>query len=55
MAKEAQLSIRLTAALKTALERAAEADGRTVGGLVERILAQAMTKAGFLKAPTKKP
>lgn len=54
MTKDAALSLRIPGELKAALERAAAADGRRVGNLAERLLSQAMVKAGYLKPQAKK-
>lgn len=40
MAKEASIHVRLDAATREALEAAAEADGRKLSNLVERILTE---------------
>jgi hypothetical protein len=51
--KDAVLIIRITRELRAALEAAAEADGRTISGLVQKVLADHCAKAGTLK-PTRK-
>lgn len=48
MAKASALSFRVPEELKSALERAAKADDRSVSSLVERILRAWLTEHGYL-------
>ena len=45
----ATLNFRVTPALKAAAERAADADNRSLTGLVEKLLMDHCKKLGFLK------
>lgn len=54
MAKTAALSIRVLDATKTALEKAAEDDGRSVASLADRILTEWLRERNYLEAPKKK-
>jgi len=49
VAKEAGLSLRIDAAIKTALDKAAAEDHRSVASLVEKILADWAKANGYLK------
>ena len=54
MKRDAVLNLRVPAALKKALERAAEADLRTVSGLAVVLLMEGMERRGFGKSSGKK-
>jgi hypothetical protein len=43
------LSVRLEPTLKTALDKAAKADARTMSSLVQKVLTEHARKEGFLK------
>lgn len=51
MAKTAALAFRVQDEVKTALEKAAAADGRSVSNLTDRILREWLTANGFLAEP----
>ena len=52
MAKTAALAFRLQDEVKTALEKAATADSRSVSNLTERILKEWLTTNGYLRQET---
>lgn len=45
--KTATLNLRIDPALKAAAEKTAEADGRSITNMVEKLLTDAAVKAGF--------
>jgi hypothetical protein len=49
MAKTSAISVRVPDDVKTAAEKAAAADSRSVASLVEKILTEYLRKNGFLK------
>ncbi|TWB62942.1 ribbon-helix-helix domain-containing protein [Bradyrhizobium sacchari] len=51
MAKTAAISVRVPDDVKAAVEKAAEADSRSVASLVEKILVDYLKKNGYLKGP----
>jgi hypothetical protein len=53
MKKNAALNIRIEPELKAALEALAAAEGRTVSGLVQKVLTDLCVRAGKLKQPPK--
>jgi hypothetical protein len=48
MSKTSAISVRVTARVKAAAEKAAAADSRSVASLVEKILAEWLRERGFL-------
>jgi hypothetical protein len=54
MTKDAGLSLRISKEIKDALEKAAKDDHRSVASLVEKLLAEGLDKAGYLKKAGKK-
>ncbi|MBR0651181.1 ribbon-helix-helix protein, CopG family [Roseomonas terrae] len=48
-------SVRLSAEVKAAVERAAKADDRSVSNLVERVLREWLVRHGHLKLERSKP
>lgn len=48
MARDATLTIRLTAEVRQAINAAAEADGRSVSQWVERTISAILKKQGYL-------
>jgi hypothetical protein len=48
MAKTSAISVRVSDAVKTAAEKAAAADSRSVASLVEKILSDFLKKNGYL-------
>ena len=48
MPRQVPTSMRLDPEIKTALEKAATADGRSVSNLTDRILREWLTKGGYL-------
>lgn len=51
MVKDTALSFRVPAEMKTALERAAKDDDRSVSSLVERVLKAWLVERGYLPKP----
>ena len=49
MPKTASIGIRVDPAIKTAAEKAAAADGRTLANWIERLMAQTLREQGYLK------
>lgn len=49
MPKTSAISVRVTDEVKIAVEKAAEADSRSVASYVEKLLAEHLRKQGFLK------
>jgi hypothetical protein len=49
MPKDSAISVRVTADVKAAAEKAAAADSRSVASLVEKVLAEWLRAKGFLK------
>jgi hypothetical protein len=49
MVKTGALGIRVEAAIKDALEKAAADDHRSVSSLIERVLAEWLTERGYLR------
>jgi len=49
MTKTKSLGVRVEPEIKEALERAAKDDHRSMASLIEKILAEAMRKGGYLK------
>ena len=49
MAKTSAISVRVSEEVKAAAEKAAEADSRSVASYVEKLLADHLKKAGYLK------
>jgi hypothetical protein len=47
--RDVPLAFRIKPSLKRAVESAAEADGRSVSAMVERLLEEILTAKGFLK------
>ena len=54
MKNDATLNLRVPAELKMALERAAEADLRTVSGMAVVLLVEGLERRGFVKPARKK-
>ncbi len=55
MKRDAVLNIRLPADVKAAVQRAGDDDhGRSISGMVVRILQEWLTERGYLKAPREK-
>jgi hypothetical protein len=50
MPKDSAISVRVTAVVKAAAEKAAAADSRSVASLVEKLLSEWLLKRGYLKA-----
>jgi hypothetical protein len=48
MARDSAISVRVTAEVKAAAEKAATADSRSVASLVEKILAEWLREKGYL-------
>lgn len=56
MQRDDMLNVRIPAEIKEAVSRAAEADhGRSMSGMVVRILTEWVTEKGFLPGPGKRP
>jgi hypothetical protein len=51
MPKDSAISVRVTADIKGAAEKAATADRRSLASLVEKILAEWLRANGYLKKP----
>lgn len=49
MTKNAAISVRVSERIKKAAEKAAEDDSRSVASLVEKVLAEHLKAAGYLK------
>jgi hypothetical protein len=49
MPKTASIGVRVDPAIKTATEKAAAADGRTVANWIDRLMVQALREQGHLK------
>jgi hypothetical protein len=51
--KTAQLNLRISPALKAAIEKAAEDDQRSVTSLLEKLMTDHLRERGFLPRPSK--
>jgi hypothetical protein len=51
--KTTQVNVRLTPTLKSAAEKAAAAEHRTLTNLIEKVLTDYLRKQGFLKSSSK--
>jgi len=55
MAKDTQINIRITTALKAAAEKAAAADERSLTSLISKLLSDFCRERGFLISNSKSP